>query len=153
MRMGGLTKLGTLGRGPMKQLTTCSSVFVLEMAKGSGLANLWVSKPPAFQASVLSLSIWRVQVTKCQYEAAYNQILTHTVMYIDCAICQKLNYVWDDCKYLPTVQTQGGYVTCLLFLGQLFRCIFYCSDGWILSHHHRLINLTQQNSSTTTCLS
>lgn len=98
MRMGGLTKLGTLGRGPMKQLTTCLSVFVLEMAKGSGLANLWVSKP-------------------------------------------------------PTVQTQGGYVTCLLFLGQLFRCIFYCSDGWILSHHHRLINLTQQNSSTTTCLS
>lgn len=117
MRMGGLTKLGTLGRGPMKQLTTCLSVFVLEMAKGSGLANLWVSKPPALQASILSLSIWIVQVTKCQYEAAYNQILTHTVMYIDCAIWQKLNYVVDDCKYLPTVQTQGGYVTCLLFWG------------------------------------
>lgn len=92
MRMGGLTKSGTLGRGPMKQLTTCLSVFVLEMAKGSGLANLWVSmQPPAFQASILSLCIWIVQVTKCQYEAAYNQILTHIVMYIDCAICQKLN--------------------------------------------------------------
>lgn len=48
MRMGGLTKLATLGRGPTKQLTTCLSVFVLEMAKGSGLANLWVSlQPPA----------------------------------------------------------------------------------------------------------
>lgn len=43
MRMGDLTKLATLGRGPMKQLTTCLSVFVLEMAKGNGLANLWVS--------------------------------------------------------------------------------------------------------------
>lgn len=43
MRMGDPTKLATLGRGPMKQLTTCLSAFVLETTKGSGLANLWVS--------------------------------------------------------------------------------------------------------------
>lgn len=43
MRVGGLTKSGTLGRGPMRRLTTCWSVCALEMAKENGLANLWVS--------------------------------------------------------------------------------------------------------------
>lgn len=43
MKVGGLIKLGTLGRGLMTQLTICWSVCVLEMAKESGLANLWVS--------------------------------------------------------------------------------------------------------------
>lgn len=43
MKVGGLIKLGTLGRGLMTQLTTCWSVCVLEMEKESGLANPWVS--------------------------------------------------------------------------------------------------------------
>lgn len=43
MKVGGLIKSATLGRGLMTQLTTCWSVCVLEMAKESGLANLWVS--------------------------------------------------------------------------------------------------------------
>lgn len=43
MKVGGLIKSGTLGRGLTTQLNTCWSVCVLEMEKESGLANLWVS--------------------------------------------------------------------------------------------------------------
>lgn len=43
MKVGGLIKLGTLGRGLMKLLTTCWSACVLEMAKESGHANQSVS--------------------------------------------------------------------------------------------------------------
>lgn len=43
MKVGSLIKSGTLGRGLMTLLTTCWSVCVLEMAKESGPANLWVS--------------------------------------------------------------------------------------------------------------
>lgn len=93
----------------------------------------WVCKPPAFQATILSLSIWIVHVRKCQYEAAYNQTLTHTVMYIGRMICQKFDYVWDNCKYLPTVQT-GWECNMLAFLGSS-SCVYsvFVMVGWLKS--------------------
>lgn len=94
MRVGGLTKSGTLGRGPMRQLTTCWSVCASEMAKESGLANLWVSVLTSCIFSLhLSISIhepymWP-NVKHCNFNMKqhiisywHTQLCTHAACYL-----------------------------------------------------------------------